>query len=101
MAEQPHQIRDNPDRATHIAELLKAVAHPLRIRIVAILCEGPQYVNALAERLDVGQAIVSQQLRILRMRKLVSSTRKNGFAYYELAEDQLRKLVDCMEGCPI
>lgn len=101
MAAPPIQIRDNSDRATHIAELLKAVAHPLRIRIVAILCDGPQNVNALAERLDVGQAIVSQQLRILRMRHLVRSERRDGFAYYQLAEEQLRKLVDCMEGCPI
>ena len=39
------------ERACHCAEVLKAVAHPLRLRIVAILCRGEEHVNALASRL--------------------------------------------------
>jgi DNA-binding transcriptional ArsR family regulator len=81
------------------AEVLKAIAHPLRLRIIAILCEGDEHVNGLAERLDVSQAIVSQQLRILRMRNLVASTRENGFSRYSLAEPNLRKMISCLEGC--
>ena len=86
-------------KAARIAEVLKAVAHPLRVRIVAILCRGEQHVNALAESLGVPQAIVSQQLRILRLHDLVAATRQDGFAYYRLAEPQLRNLVCCMEKC--
>jgi DNA-binding transcriptional ArsR family regulator len=86
-------------RAEHIAEVLKAVAHPLRLRIVAILCAGDEHVNALAERLDAPQPIVSQQLRILRSRGLVAATRENGFARYRLAEPALKDLVCCMEKC--
>ncbi len=86
-------------RAAHVAEVLKAVAHPLRIRIVALLCRGEQHVNGLAEALEVPQAIVSQQLRILRLRNLVAVTRQDGFAHYRLAEPQLQELVCCMERC--
>jgi DNA-binding transcriptional ArsR family regulator len=81
------------------AELLKAIAHPLRLRIVAILCAGNQHVGGLAEQLGVPQAIVSQQLRLLRMRNLVRAIRTNGFARYRLAEPRLRTLVRCLEGC--
>jgi ArsR family transcriptional regulator len=89
----------NGARAEHLAEVLKAVAHPLRLRIVATLCAGEAHVNALAEALAVPQPIVSQQLRILRGHGLVAATREGGFATYRLAEPALRDLVCCMEKC--
>ncbi|MCA9669373.1 MAG: winged helix-turn-helix transcriptional regulator [Myxococcales bacterium] len=92
---------DDAERAAGVADVLKSLAHPLRIRIVAVLGQGPQHVNALAERLDAKQSIISQQLRILRMRKLVRRTPVNGFAIYELAEPRLLTLIHCMENCTV
>ena len=85
--------------AARLAEVLKALAHPARLRIVAILCQGEENVIGLAEKLDLKQAIVSQQLRILRMSHLVAATRRDGFSRYALAEPRLRDLVTCLEGC--
>ena len=79
--------------------MLKAVAHPLRIRIVAVLCAGEETVGGLASRLDTPSRIVSQQLRILRAHGLVEATRENGFAHYRVAEPALHDLVCCMEKC--
>jgi DNA-binding transcriptional ArsR family regulator len=87
------------ERAERLAEVLRAVAHPLRLRIVALLCAGERHVNGLAGELSAPQPIVSQQLRILRARGLVEATRENGFARYRLAEPALRELVCCMERC--
>jgi ArsR family transcriptional regulator len=92
-------ISADPERAGHVAEVLKAVAHPLRIRIVAILCHREESVTGLADRVGASQAIVSQQLRILRSHGLVSPSRKGGFARYRLVEQHLRELVRCMEKC--
>lgn len=86
-------------RAGHVAEVLKAVAHPIRIRIVAILCEADANVTVLAKKLGASQAIVSQQLRILRSHGLVAAKREGGFARYRLVERNLRGLVRCMERC--
>ncbi len=94
-------LPDAEERAEHCSEILKAVAHPLRLRIIAILCGGEEHVNALAEKLGVSQAIVSQQLRILRMRNLVGASRENGFARYRLLEPNLRNLVACVERCSV
>lgn len=93
------RISKDAARASHVAEVLKAVAHPLRIRIVASLCEGEEHVGALADKLGASQAIVSQQLRILRSHGLVAATRSGGFARYRLVEKNLRGLVRCMENC--
>jgi DNA-binding transcriptional ArsR family regulator len=92
-------LAEERPRAAHLAEVLKALAHPARLRIVAILCEGDESVIGLAEKLDLKQAIVSQQLRILRMSGLVAATRQDGFSRYALAEPRLRDLVTCLEGC--
>ncbi len=100
-ASTPSLLTTEPGRAEHIAALLRALAHPIRIRIIAILCESEANVSELAERLGAKQAIVSQQLQILRTHRLVSVARENGFAVYRLAEQQLRQLVRCMEGCSI
>lgn len=100
VARRPEQpLSSDPDRAGHVAEVLKAVAHPLRLRLVAMLCEHEETVTALAERLGAEQAIVSQQLRILRGHGLVAADRAGGFARYRLVEQNLRGLVKCMEGC--
>ncbi len=92
-------IANDAARADHVAEVLKAVAHPLRLRIVAILCRGEENVTALADRVGANQAIVSQQLRILRSHGLVAASRHGGFARYRLVEQNLRGLVRCMEHC--
>jgi ArsR family transcriptional regulator len=92
---------DDAERAAGVADVLKSLAHPLRIRIVAVLGQGPLHVSALAQRLGAKQSIVSQQLRILRLRNLVRNKRVDGFAIYELAEPRLLTLIHCMENCTV
>ena len=82
--------------AARAADVLKAVAHPLRLRIVALLAEGDKNVSALAEHLGVQPAIVSQQLRILRSHRLVAADRRGGLASYRLVEENLRSLLECI-----
>jgi ArsR family transcriptional regulator len=91
---------DDGASAERLTGILKALANPARLRIVAALCEGRTSVGALAERLGIAQAIVSQQLRILRMEGLVAAERERGFSVYALAEPRLRELVKCLEKCP-
>lgn len=95
------KLLSDPESAISIAEILKAIAHPVRLQIVALLCNGEWHVNALAQQVGVKQAIISQHLRILRMRGLVEVVRSNGFSYYALAEPKLQELIQCMEGCSI
>jgi DNA-binding transcriptional ArsR family regulator len=97
----PPTVADDTDKASRIAEILKAVAHPLRLRLVALLSKGDMEVNELADRLGAPQPIVSQQLRILRMHRLVGADRANSHATYRLLEPRLRDLVDCMEHCSL
>jgi ArsR family transcriptional regulator len=91
-------VEERP-QAVACAESLKALAHPVRLRVIAALCEREESVIGLSHRLEVPQAILSQQLRILRMADLVTVKRENGFALYALARPQLRNLIACIEKC--
>ncbi len=88
------------DQAAFAAETLKALGHPLRLRLVAALCEGDRTVTDLVNLTGARPATVSQQLRILRMRGLVRSRRSGGFATYHVADPGLCDLIRCIGRCP-
>jgi ArsR family transcriptional regulator len=81
------------------ADVLKALGHPLRLQIVAILTSGEMHVSGLAEHLSERQATVSQHLSILRLHGLVDRTRANGYMMYRLAQPRLPELLRCVVKC--
>lgn len=82
-----------------IAELLKAVGHPVRLRVIDTLAHGEICVGDLALAIGEKQAIVSQQLKILRMVGLVKNERRAGKAIYSLNNQHLYDLLSCMHRC--
>lgn len=92
-------LKHDSVRAAEIAEILKALSNALRLMIVARLADGEANVGELSSCLETPQALVSQQLRILRMTGLVEFRRENGFAVYRLAKPQLVDLLHCLERC--
>lgn len=87
------------EEAQKAAEVMKAVAHPLRLQIVSLLCQRDERVNDLVDKLGAPQTTISQQLRILRMSGLVEVNRKEGVGRYTLSEPRLKELLRCVAGC--
>lgn len=83
------------------AETLKAVAHPVRLRIVDLLgrhCE--MCVGELVAALDAKAAITSQQLGMLKDRGVVACRRDGNKVFYRLANPNLLRVLDCIrEHC--
>ena len=94
----PGRLHADAERAVRVADVIKALGHPLRLRIVALLCSGQAYVGELARTLGSSQALISQQLRVLRLHGLVAAARSDGHVYYRLAEPRLRDFIGCIEG---
>ncbi len=55
------------------AEFFKALAHPIRIRILEILVRGERGVHELQEALGLDQPTVSQHLAVLRAKNIVEA----------------------------
>lgn len=76
------------------AEFFKALAHPLRIRILDELRKGELSVNDLGSRLDVEQSNLSQQLAVLRNRNILHARKDGQNVYYAVRDPQLFDLLD-------
>ena len=81
------------------AEVLKCLGHPMRIEIVALLGGREMNVRDLEKRLDIQQSIVSQQLGILKAKKIVVPRREGNSVYYSLADKNILRLLQCMSRC--
>lgn len=71
------------------AELLKALAHPGRLRIVLELAEGERCVHELVEATGSPQPLVSQQLRVLRSARVIAGRRDGREVRYSIADDHI------------
>lgn len=75
------------------AELLKALANPLRLAIVVELSIGARCVHELVEAVEVSQPLVSQHLRVLRQAHLVASERRGREIVYSLTDEHVAHIV--------
>ena len=84
-------------------EVLRAVAEPMRWRIVQLLADEELCVCHLVEELDVAQSLVSHHLRVLRDAGLVSTSRLRYWTYYRLepaALDSLSRTISALAQTP-
>ena len=76
------------------AELLQALAHPVRLEILEVLRDGEQCVCHLESVLGLRQAYISQQLMALRKVGLVAH-RKDGLrVYYRVLDPGVYAILD-------
>jgi DNA-binding transcriptional ArsR family regulator len=76
---------------THTAQL-RALADPLRWRIVQLLAAEELCVCHLVEELGVAQPLVSHHLAVLRRAGLIASERFRYWTYYRLCPEALAAL---------
>ena len=71
------------------AEFFKALAHPLRIRILELLAEGDRNVNEIQSLIGSEGSAVSQQLTILRAKNIVTGTKDGNRVIYSLRDPMI------------
>jgi len=77
---------------------LKALAHPLRFRILEALRLGERNVGEIEDQTGIGQPALSQQLGVLRKAGLVETRKDAKLVYYCLAQDQIEGLAASVFG---
>lgn len=75
------------------AEFFKALAHPLRIRILELLVEGDKNVNELQTLAGIEGSAVSQQLAILRAKNIVFGRKDGNKVVYSLRDPMIKELL--------
>ncbi|WP_029552144.1 ArsR/SmtB family transcription factor [Thermocrinis jamiesonii] len=77
-------------------ELLRALAHPVRLRILSALIEGRQCVKNLSELLKISQPNVSQHLGILRSKGIVGCKREGSLVCYYIKDERALKIYEIL-----
>ncbi|MDY0197826.1 MAG: metalloregulator ArsR/SmtB family transcription factor [Tenuifilaceae bacterium] len=84
----------------HAAGMLKAMAHPMRIAILNFLEDGTRMtVTEIHERLKIEQSTTSHHLGILKDKGVLSSKREGKNTFYFLKNDNLSKIMECINKC--
>lgn len=75
------------------AEFFRMLGHPVRIRVLELLQDGPMPVRDLLAEIEVEPAALSQQLAVLRRFGIVNSTREGASVVYELSGGDVAELM--------
>lgn len=78
-------------------QMLRALAHPLRLRLVQELIKrGTCNVSKLQEILDIPQSTVSQHLTKLKQTKVVQYERKGLEVYYKVHDEKINNVMNTL-----
>ena len=77
-----------------LLEILKALADDTRMKIVYLLLSHDFCVGAIARRLNISEAGISQHLQILRKAGLVKGEKRGYFTHYYVDRDVLKNTAD-------
>nr|WP_277611367.1 metalloregulator ArsR/SmtB family transcription factor [Streptomyces scabichelini] len=75
------------------AEFFRMLGHPVRIRVLELLQDGPTPVRDLLAAIEVEPSALSQQLAVLRRSGIVVSRREGSTVVYELAGGDVADLM--------
>jgi DNA-binding transcriptional ArsR family regulator len=92
----PHPLPD--DLAVLIARRFRAIAEPVRIRLLDRLRDGEATVNELADEIGASQQNVSKHLSVLAEAGIVARRRDGNRVYYRIADEGVLALCESVCG---
>jgi ArsR family transcriptional regulator len=93
------KVSINPEKLEASSELLRALAHPLRLQIIEFIDQSDAInVNKIYNTLKLEQSITSQHLRVLRTTDLVSTEREGKFIHYRVNYDKIDQTVKAIRN---
>lgn len=90
-------MNNNFNDYVETSELLKVIAHPVRLCLVkGLLKKGNCNVTYMQECLDIPQSTISQHLQKLKSAGIIKGERKGLEIYYEVCNDQVINLINLL-----
>lgn len=86
------------EETTLTANALKAMAHPLRWRIICALDSEELSVSEIMQKIGTSQSNTSQHLDLLRNKHIIKSRKDGNKVYYSIRNDQLLSLISNMRS---
>jgi ArsR family transcriptional regulator len=84
------------DEIERASRSLKAMSHPLRLKILCILGDREVSVQDIVDQVGTSQSNISQHLAILRDKGILASRKDANRVYYRVGDSRTLKLISMM-----
>ena len=98
MANKKTEVTPMPDfdSLAQAAECLRALAHPMRLKILFLLESNRWTVGELAEACSIRSHVASEHLRLMQRCGILSVEKEGQKTYYQICESQVHAILACM-----
>ena len=90
------QLLENEEHIDQASRALKAMAHPLRLKILCVLGDEEVSVQEIVDCVGTSQSNISQHLAILREKGVLRTRKDANRVYYRIDDLRTLKLVGMM-----
>ncbi len=92
--------RIKPDQLLKAVNMLKVIAHPVRLSIVdALITHKELTLLQLQELLNLEQPIASQHTVLMVDKGVLLAERQGRNKYFKLRFPKMKSIINCMENC--
>ena len=91
-----NKLIDRDEDIQQAARAVKAIAHPLRLKILCILGDQEVSVQDIVEQVGTSQSNISQHLSILRDKGVLATRKDANRVFYRIGDLRTLKLIGMM-----
>lgn len=91
-----NKLIDKEEDIQQAAQAIKAIAHPLRLKILCVLGDREISVQDIVEQVGTSQSNISQHLAILRAKGVLATRKDANRVYYRIDDLRTLKLIGMM-----
>jgi DNA-binding transcriptional ArsR family regulator len=91
-----NRLIDRDEDIQQAAQAIKAIAHPLRLKILCVLGDQEISVQEIVDQVGTTQSNISQHLAILRDKGVLATRKDANRVYYRIGDLRTLKLVGMM-----
>jgi len=82
-----------------VSQRFRVLSHPVRLRILSLMENGPHSVSEIQEFLKIPQATVSQHLQAMRNQRIVDYVKEGNVHKYRVRDQNVCGILRCIEKC--
>ena len=96
MQTSPLNLIEQQEHIDLAAKSLKAIAHPLRLKILCVVGADEACVQEIVDAVGTSQSNISQHLAILRDKDVLVTRKEANRVYYRIGDERLLQLISMM-----
>ena len=90
------ELMDKEDDIERASRAMKAMSHPLRLKILCVLGDKEVSVQDIVDNVGTSQSNISQHLAILRDKGVLKTRKDANRVYYRVGDTRTLKLIGMM-----